>query len=216
MSNLHYALHQIEYQLSNDGLFTTVKDITDWDSHGSPRSDYVVIAGLLKWGTSGFAPCTVESGSFYNVSDEQPEFLFRNRNDGYYKVRNVYALKNSAPSVEGSVYFNTSTNKIFLYTNGSFSEVSYTNLLLYNGDLSDEFQFNLGFSPSLEKAIDKIWYEYYKSRRVHDGKDYDNFSILYALLIGARSSLLEGNFTEFDSKIDNAYKIALRKLKEIK
>lgn len=205
-----------EYSLSQDGLKTTVTDTTTWGDEDGARSSYAIIIGLLKYNTSGFLPCSLAGSPPVNTSDENPQFVFDNSNDGYYKIRSVYAGIDTSPSEEGSVYYDVDLDKIFLYSDGSFSEVTYNELMSYSGTLLDEVILDIGFSPTLEKAIDKIWYEYFKTRQIHNGKEYKDFSLLYALLIGARSSLLETAYVEFDSKIENANKIAQRKLKDIK
>lgn len=205
-----------EYKLSQDGTKTTVTDTTVWGGAEGERSSYAVIIGLLKYSTSGFYPCALAGSDPVNLADLNPSFVFSNSSDGYYVIRSVYAPLNTAPSTEGSVYYNTSTSQIFLYSAGSFSAVTYTQLMTYQGDIVGEVKLNIGFSPVLEKAMDKIWYEYFKSRQIHDGQSYKDFSLLYALLVGARSSLAEAAYTEFDSKIENANKIAQRKVKLIK
>lgn len=205
-----------DYIMSRDGLTTTVSDTTDWTGPDGPRSNYAIIGALLKYSTSGFSPCVSEGTDNVNINDENPSFIFRNKSDGFYRARTIYASINSAPSEQGAVFYNSSDQSLNLYDNGSFRVVSYSELVTYQGDLLDEVLTDIGFSPTLEKAIDKIWYEYFVTRQIHEGKDYKNFSLLYALLVGANSSLAEGAFVEYDSKIQNANKIALRKLKEIK
>lgn len=205
-----------EYKLSQDGTKTTVTDTTVWGGAEGERSSYAIIIGLLKYTTSGFSPCSLAGSDPVNTVDLNPSFIFNNKNDGYYVIRSIYAPLNTAPSVEGSVYYNTSTQEIYLYTDGSFSVVTYTQLMTYQSEVTDQILLDIGFSPVLEKAMDKIWYEYFKSRQIHDGHSYKDFSLLYALLVGARSSLYEAAYTEFDSKIENANKIAQRKVKLIK
>lgn len=205
-----------EYKLSQDGKKTLVSDTTVWGGENGERSSFALIFGLLKYSESGFSVCPLFGSDPVNIVDDNPTFVFSNKSDGYYRIRAVYAGVNSSASQEGSVYYDTSQEKIYLYTEGSFKEVSYSELMLYNNDLLDEVKTDIGFAPILQKAIDKIWYEYFVSRQIHDGKDYKNFSLLYALFVGASASLAEGAFAEYENKIANANKIALRKLKEIK
>lgn len=205
-----------EYKISSDGLKTSVSDTTVWGGVDGDRSTYAIIFGLLKYTTSGFSPCQLAGSDPVNTTDQNPEFIFTNKKDGYYKIRAVYALKDSATSEEGSVYYNTSNGSINLYTSGSWQVVSYTQLMSYVGTIIGEVVSDIGISPSLEKMMDKIWYSYYMSGQNHKGREYDSFLSLYAMLVGARSSLLEGAYAEFDRVIDNASTIALRKLKEFK
>jgi len=204
------------YKLSQDGLNTTITDTTVWGGVDGNRVDYAVVFGLLKYSTSGFSPAALAGSSPVNILDENPAFIFTNKDDGYYRIRAIYASINSAASVEGAVYYNTTESQLYLYTNGAFSPVSYTQLVTYNGDLIEEITVDVGFSPALQKAIDKIWYQYFISRQLYEGKEYKDFSLLYALFVGANASIAESAFVEYDVKIKNAYKIALRKLKEIK
>lgn len=205
-----------QYKLSADGTKTTVTDTTVWGGAEGARSSYAIIFGLLKFTTSGYSPCSLSGSLPVNLLDTNPAFVFDNKQDGYYVIRSIYAPLNTAPSVEGSVYYNTSTSLIYLYTSGAWNIVSYNTLVSHSGDIVGEAKSDIGLSPVLEKSIDDIWYEYFKSRQIHDGKDYKNFSLLYALLVGARASFSEGAYTEFDNKIENANKIAQRKIKEIR
>lgn len=205
-----------QYTLSQDGTKTTITDTTVWGGAEGARASYAIIFGLLKFTTSGFSPCSLAGSAPVNTVDLNPSFVFDNKDDGWYVIRAVYAAIDTAASVEGSVYYNTANSTIHLYTQGAWSIVSYITLMTYNSTLTSEVKTDIGFSPVLEKSIDKIWYEYFKTRQIHDGKDYKNFSLLYALLVGARSSLAEAAYAEFDDKISNANKIAQRKLKEIR
>lgn len=205
-----------EYKISSDGKKTTVTDTTVWGGVDGDRSTYAIIFGLLKYTTSGFSPCTLAGSDQVNIDDLNPSFVFNNKNDGYYKIKAVYALKNSAPATEGSVYYDETLETINLYTDGSWSVVTYVQLMTHVGDLIEEVVTDIGISPSLEKMMDKIWYAYYTTGQNHKGREYDSFQTLYALLIGARSSLLQSAYTEFDRTIDHASTLALRKTKEFK
>lgn len=205
-----------EYSISSDGLKTTVTDTTVWGGVDGNRDTYAIIFGLLKYTTSGFSPCNLAGSSQVNTVDLNPSFVFNNKNDGYYKIKAVYALKNSAPSTEGSVYYDESLQTINLYKDGAWSVVTYVELMTYTGTLIEEVVLDIGISPSLEKMMDKIWYSYYTTGQNHKGREYDSFLTLYALLIGGRSSLLEGAYAEFDRTMEHANTLALRKIKEFK
>lgn len=200
-----------EYKLSSDGLQTTVTDTTLWGVSDGIRSDYAIVCGLIKFSDSGFSPCSLAGSDPINISDENPSFVFTNKNDGYYKIKTIYAkIDDPSNTTEGYIYYSSVSGSLMIYSDGSFSEISYLDAMLYPDAIIEEIILDAHISPMVQQKLDFIWDRYFQSGLPAKGKDFVNFQTGYSMFIGAMASFSEGAFAEYDSKIQMTNKLIKR------
>lgn len=196
-----------------------LKDLTEWGTGDNPinRNSIALIAGVSKFDkdlgwmsldpTEGFPQLSYDPLAS-NV--ERTEFSFDLEVDGYHRAIFIFAeVDDDSATTDGSVYYSTSDDKVFIKKDGVWVNVSLHQLFEESEILSDVYK-DLGFSPLLEKSLDVIWQRYENDAFPAQGKDYKNFYVGYGMLVGAISSLRQANFAEYDRKIRLANRLVNR------
>lgn len=196
--------------LATSGDKVIIKDTTEWGvgDDAIDRNSIALVAGLTKFdeniGWTYMNPINQTSGISYSPSftnNERSEFQFNLSRDGYYVCRFIFAPIASLATTEGSVYYNVVENQLYLRNETDWVAVTEKELFESTDPVISDIDKGLGFSPILEKSLNRIWQRYENDSFPVKGKDYTNFYTGYGMLIGAISSLRQQNFTEYDRKI---------------